>query len=225
MWFNLRQLSTITRREGATLAPLSPAEDRQRVCTGNCRQIWQQMADAAAEQGIPFLPMRNGIPDFCGIPDFREGQHLDVKQDAPATKLSLADQFKRFYNFSTRTSGITRLRRYCNTTWQEAQHLHLTPTHVKQSFPPSSIFKGPASATFARPPTHVSTMLHNAALLRRKQTAEGLRIPIATHAATDTSMSAAYIRQLSHNMREDTVPLASMKAHLTTHRKDIFAVK
>ena len=183
--------------------------------------------------------MRNGIPNFRAVAlhgahfppmqyeasDFRDGQHLDVKQDAPATKMSLADRFKRFYNFSTRTSGITHLRKYCHTTWHEAQHLSLTPTHVKESFPPSSTFRGPASSTFARPPTHVSTMLHNAALLRRKQTAAGLRIPIATHATTDNSISAAYIRQLSTNMREDTVPLASMKAHLTTHRKDIFAVK
>ena len=49
------------------------------------------MADAAAQQGIPFPPMRNGIPDFRAVaergahfpptrdgePDFRDGQHPD----------------------------------------------------------------------------------------------------------------------------------------------------
>ena len=91
VWFNLRQLSAVTRQEGAILPPLSPEENRQRVCKRNCRQMWQQMADAAAQQGIPFPPMRNGIPDFRAVaeqgahfppmrdgePDFRNGQHPD----------------------------------------------------------------------------------------------------------------------------------------------------
>ena len=91
VWFNLRQLSTVTRQEGATLPPLSREENQQRVCERNCRQMWQQMADAAAQQGIPFPPMRNGIPDFRAVAlhgahyppmqyeesDFHNGQHPD----------------------------------------------------------------------------------------------------------------------------------------------------
>ena len=74
VWFNLRQLSAVTRREGATLAPLSPEESRRRVCTRNCRQMWQQMADEAAQQGTPFPPMRNGIPDFHAVAE--RGAHV-----------------------------------------------------------------------------------------------------------------------------------------------------
>ena len=91
VWFNLRQLSIVNRQEGAILPPLSREENRQRVCTRNCRQMWQQMADAAAQQGIPFPPMRNGIPNFRAVAlhgahfppmqyeesDFHNGQHPD----------------------------------------------------------------------------------------------------------------------------------------------------
>ena len=91
VWFNLRQLSTVTRQEGATLPPLSREENQQRVCTRNCHQMWQQMADAAYQQGIPFPPMRNGIPNFRAVArhgahfppmqyeesDFHRGQHPD----------------------------------------------------------------------------------------------------------------------------------------------------
>ena len=74
VWFHLRQLSAVTRREGATLAPLSPEESRRRVCTRNCRQMWQQMADEAAQQGTFFPPMRNGIPDFHAVAE--RGAHV-----------------------------------------------------------------------------------------------------------------------------------------------------
>ena len=39
VWFKLRQLSATTRKEGATLQPLSPESNRQRVCNRHCRQI------------------------------------------------------------------------------------------------------------------------------------------------------------------------------------------
>ena len=71
VWFKLRQLSATTRKEGATLQPLSPEVNRQRVCNRYCRQMWQQMATSAEQNGTPFPPMRNGVPDF------RDGQHPD----------------------------------------------------------------------------------------------------------------------------------------------------
>ena len=71
VWFKLRQLSATTKVEGATLEPLSPEINRERVCTANCRQMWQQMATLAEQQGTPFPSIRNGVPDF------RDGQHPD----------------------------------------------------------------------------------------------------------------------------------------------------
>ena len=71
VWFKLRQLSATTKVEGATLEPLSPEINRERVCTANCRQMWQQMATLAEQQGTPFPSIRNGVPDFC------DGQHPD----------------------------------------------------------------------------------------------------------------------------------------------------
>ena len=102
VWFNLRQLSAVTRQEGATLAPLSPEENRRRVCTRNCRQMWQQMADAAAQQGIPFPPMRNGIPDFRAVAErgahFAQnlvGFHACDQQDCEEDKEILAMEEER----------------------------------------------------------------------------------------------------------------------------------
>jgi len=71
VWFKLRQLSPSNRIDGATLRQLTPEENRHRVCNRHCRQMWQQMADLAAQNGTFFPPMRNGVPDF------RDGQHPD----------------------------------------------------------------------------------------------------------------------------------------------------
>ena len=71
VWFKLRQLSAATRVEGATLQNLSPEDNRQRVCNRHCRQMCQQMAGLAEQNGTPFPPMRNKVPDF------RDGQHPD----------------------------------------------------------------------------------------------------------------------------------------------------
>ena len=108
VWFNFRQLSAVTRQEGATLAPLSPEENRRRVCTRNCRQMWQQMADAAAQQGIPFPPMRNGIPDFRAVAERGAhsaqnllGFHACDQQDCEEDKKILAMELEAVLGSNT----------------------------------------------------------------------------------------------------------------------------
>ena len=64
--------------------------------------MWQQMADAAAQQGIPFPPMRNGIPDFRAVAERGAhsaqnlvGFHACDQQDCEEDKKILAMEEER----------------------------------------------------------------------------------------------------------------------------------